>query len=71
MLNANALRAAMLENNCSVKELAQVCGLKPKALYQRLNGQVDFRAGEIIKCSGRLHLSVEKRNEIFFAEKVF
>lgn len=66
MLNANALRASMVENNCSVRELAEICGLKPKAFYQRLNGRVDFRVGEIIKCSGRLHLSVEKRNQIFF-----
>lgn len=69
MLNANALRASMAENNCSVRELAEICGLKPKAFYQRLNGRVDFRVGEIIKCSGRLHLSVEKRNQIFFAEE--
>lgn len=70
MLDSTALRAAMVENNCTVKELANVCGLKPKAMYQRLNGRVDFRVGEIIKCSGRLHLSVERRNQIFFAEKV-
>ena len=70
MLKANALRASMVENNCSVRELAEICGLKPKAFYQRLHGRVDFRAGEIIKCSGRLHLSVEKRNQIFFAEEV-
>lgn len=70
MLDVTALRAAMVENNCTVKELAAVCGLKPKAIYQRLNGRVDFRVGEIIKCSGRLHLSVEKRNQIFFAEEV-
>ncbi len=38
MLNANALRASMVENNCSVRELAEICGLKPKAFYQRLNG---------------------------------
>ena len=50
MLNANALRASMVENNCSVRELAEICGLKPKAFYQRLNGRVDFRVGEIIKC---------------------
>ena len=49
MLNANALRASMVENNCSVRELAEICGLKPKAFYQRLNGRVDFRVGEIIK----------------------
>ena len=36
MLNANALRASMVENNCSVRELAEICGLKPKAFYQRL-----------------------------------
>lgn len=27
MLNANALRASMVENNCSVRELAEICGL--------------------------------------------
>ena len=69
MLNANALRASMVENNCSVRELAEICGLKPKAFYQRLNGRVDFRVGEIIKCSGRLHLSMEKRNQILLRRK--
>ena len=59
----------MVENNCSVRELAEICGLKPKAFYQRLNGRVDFRVGEIIKCSGRLHLSMEKRNQIFLRRK--
>ena len=43
MLNANALRASMVENNCSVRELAEICG--------------------------RLHLSVEKRNQIFLRRK--
>ena len=71
MLNANASTAPMVQNHGTFSQLAEICGLKPKAFYQRLNGRVDFRVGEIIKCSGRLHLSVEKRNQIFFAEEVF
>ncbi len=55
----------------AASESSQICGLKPKAFYQRFNGRVDFRVGEIIKCSGRLHLSMEKRNQIFFAEENF
>jgi hypothetical protein len=59
-----------LRTTAASESSQEICGLKPKAFYQRLNGRVDFRVGEIIKCSGRLHLSVEKRNQIFFAEEI-
>lgn len=70
MLNANALRASMVENNCSVRELAEICGLKPKAFYQRLNGRVDFRVGEIIKCSDACISPWKNAIRFFFAEEV-
>ena len=70
MVDVKALRHAMLDANCSTRELATVCEISPSALYRRLNGKVSFTLGEIMKCTGRLNLSAETRNQIFFAEEV-
>ncbi|MCI6760055.1 MAG: helix-turn-helix domain-containing protein [Clostridiales bacterium] len=67
MLDRNLLRHEMKENNCSIDELANVCGISRSAMYRRLKGQVDFKVNEIIRCTGRLHLSIDRRNRIFFA----
>ena len=61
MLDKAALLREMERNNCSVDELARVCGISRSAIYRRLRG-------EIIKATGRLHLSIDRRNVIFFAE---
>lgn len=70
MFDPKALRHAMLDANCSTRELAKVCGLSPSALYRRMNGRVFFTLGEINRCVDRLGLTPEARNQIFFAEKV-
>lgn len=70
MLDVKALRHAMIDAECSTRELASVCNISPSTLYRRLNGKVSFTLGEIMACTERLHLSSEKRNEIFFAGKV-
>lgn len=68
MLDKAALLREMERNNCSVDELARVCGIRRSAIYRRLRGEIDFKVGEIIKVTGRLHLSIDRRNVIFFAE---
>lgn len=68
MLDKAALLREMERNNCSVDELARVCGINRSAIYRRLRGEIDFKVGEIIKATGRLHLSIDRRNVIFFAE---
>lgn len=70
MLDVKALRHAMIDAECSTRELASVCNISSSTLYRRLNGKVSFTLGEIMACTERLHLSSEKRNEIFFAGKV-
>lgn len=70
MFDAKALRHEMLDNDCSMRELAKVCGISPSALYRRMSGKVEFTLGEIVQCVDRLNLSAEERNRIFFAEKV-
>ena len=46
MLNAKALRHAMIDADCSMKELAQVCKISPSALNRRMRGKVQFTLGE-------------------------
>ena len=70
MLNKPALMAELQNNNCSIAELAAICNISCSSMYRRLKGDVDFKVGEIIKATGRLHLSIDRRNAIFFAKEV-
>lgn len=70
MLNAKALRHAMIDADCSMKELAQVCKISPSALNRRMRGKVQFTIGEVMSCEERLNLSMDTRNKIFFAREV-
>lgn len=70
MLNVKALRHAMLDSDCSTRELAHVCNISPSTLYRRLNGKVSFTLGEIMNCSERLNLSFEMLYKIFFADNI-
>ena len=69
MLNAKALRHAMIDADCSMKELAQVCKISPSALNRRMRGKVQFTLGEVMSCEERLNLSMDTRNKIFFARE--
>lgn len=70
MLDVKALRHAMLDADCTMKDLANSCGICTSALYRRFNGKISFTLGEINRAVERLHLTTEQRNQIFFAEKV-
>ena len=70
MLDVKALRHAMLDADCTTKELAKACGICPSSMYRRFNGQISFTLGEINRAVERLHLTIDQRNRIFFAEKV-
>jgi DNA-binding phage protein len=68
MLDVKALRHEMLDANCSMAELAKVCGISRSSMYRRFKGDAYFTLGEIFKCSIRLNLSDQRRNYIFFGE---
>jgi transcriptional regulator with XRE-family HTH domain len=70
MLDVKALRHAMIDADCTMRELAAVCKISRSTLNKRLSGKVSFKLGEIMACSERLRLSPEQRNKIFFADKV-
>ncbi len=70
MVDTKALRCAMINRECSARELALVIGISPSALYRRFNGTVDFTLGEVLKCVARLKLTSQERDRIFFAGQV-
>ena len=70
MFNRNALKHAMIDADCSNRELAEACEISPSALYRRLNGSVPFTLGEIDHCVLRLGLTPTRRDQIFFAPEV-
>lgn len=70
MLNKIALQHAMLDANCSARDLAQACKISPSALYRRLNGEVQFNLGEVDSCVKRLRLNPDRRDQIFFTTEV-
>lgn len=70
MLDVKALKHAMIDADCSMKELALVCNISPSSLNRRIRGKVQFTLGEVMLCEERLRLSMDTRNKIFFAHEV-
>lgn len=70
MFNKLALQHAMLDGNCSARDLAQACKISPSAFYRRMNNEVPFNISEIDSCVSRLQLTPESRDKIFFAAEV-
>lgn len=70
MLDVKALRHAMLDADCTVRELAKCCGVNPCTMHHRLRGDVSFKLREINLIVQRLGLTTEQRNAIFFAGNV-
>lgn len=70
MFNKVALQHAMLDMDCSARELAKACKISPSAFYRRMNNEVPFNISEIDSCVSRLRLTPESRDRIFFATEV-
>lgn len=51
-MQANLLRAEIVANEKTVTSLADEVGMKPKTMYNKINGQSQFTVDEVIKiCS--------------------
>ncbi len=70
-LDVKALRHAMIDADCSTRELAAACEISPSTLYRRLNGKVCFTLGEILKAAKRLNLSTDEYMRIFLCRESF
>lgn len=62
------LRAIMDREGASVSDLADLLDLSPASVRRRLNGAIDFTAGEIYALCDYLHITSNREREaVFFA----
>ena len=55
------------DSNLTKSEIAEQLGLTRQGLYNKLNGEKEFKASEIRKLSKILNLKDEDKNRIFLA----
>lgn len=67
MTDKNKLRAKMALHGFTDYELADAIGLSRQSMSYKINGKRDFTVREIDLISKTLELSLEERDEIFFA----
>ncbi len=65
-MNFPEFRAAVARSGQTNRSLAQDLGISEQSLYNKLNGQTEFRNSEIKKLATILRLSMESVNLIFF-----
>lgn len=70
MVNKRKLKAAILIHDGTQKNLAEALGISLSNLSLRINGHMEFKAGEIAFIRDRYGLSEKDVCEIFFAENV-
>ena len=68
MIKVNLLEARMKEKNVWYPELCKCLDIHYQSLYKRINGNVEFRLGEVNKIRKFLDLSKEQADEIFYFE---
>jgi predicted transcriptional regulator len=67
MANLEALKQKIRESGMMVSAVAEKSGITRATLYQRLNGNADFRVSEALNIADTLHLSKEEADSIFFS----
>lgn len=67
MPNLSLLRKKIDNSGLTVTAIAQKSGLKRGTLYNKLQGDSEFKASEISALTFVLQMSREERDEIFFA----
>lgn len=60
------MRSTMAKHSDTQEKLAEALNMQVSGLSARINGHIDFRAGEISKIVKRYALSSQETMEIFF-----
>lgn len=61
-----AMRSVMAKNGDTQERLAEALDLCVSGLNARINGKIEFRAGEISKIVRRYKLTPDETTDIFF-----
>lgn len=65
-MNYSQFNAQIAQKGISKRDIAANLGMSEQALYNKLNGQTEFKNSEIKKIAELLNLSMEAVNIIFF-----
>jgi len=68
MTDTNKFKAALAVRGMTAKELAEKIGTTGASLSLKINNLREFKATDIAKISEALQLSLEEKEEIFFAK---
>ena len=69
MADLQLLRSEIDKSGMTIVAIAEKSGIKRETLYNRLNGNTDFSASEIVSMTRVLHLTKELRDKIFLSER--
>mgnify|MGYP000973693317 CR=1 FL=1 len=70
MIDTKLLSDVIDKSGLKKYRIAEELGLSSYGLQKKINGETEFKASEIKKLSILLHLSMEVKEKIFFADKV-
>lgn len=68
MTDTIKLKQAIKDSGMTIVAIAEKAGILRETLYNKINGESEFKASEISALSKVLQLSSEMRDEIFFAQ---
>lgn len=66
MVNTKLLRESIDSLGMSISFVAKQIGISRESLYQKMNGETEFKASEIYALKDLLRLDNNKRDAIFF-----
>lgn len=70
MTDSKLLSDEISNSGMTVTFIAQKIGITREGFYKKLNNSTEFKASEIVALQSILRLSNNRRDEIFFANKV-
>lgn len=70
MTNTSKLKAAIVENNLRIIDVASAIGLSEQGFHKKLHNASEFKASEILAISRVLNLRYEDVDQIFFESKL-
>ena len=66
MLNVLKLKAARVQANVSIQDIAQEIGRNPATIYKKFNGKQEFTLSELNVLRKMLHIDIDSFCNIFF-----
>lgn len=70
LFNQKLFRIILLEKGISLKDIAKMLNISLVTLYRKMNGYSDFFRDEVRAICNYLNLSLEEREDIFFAPDI-